>query len=204
MVPFRISDESVVQLRKILKLTSEARPEHAIRIYISGLSQVGPEWNLSLDTYSPETDECCEFDDLRVIVERELLEAVGGLEVGYESFDDDEAGGFVITPLDPNVMNLYSDSCGCCGGCGGCGGCCHHGDEECDEEDHHCCGGGCCHHGDDDDDSSEDHHCHKRDGSCRSDDEGECHPCRKQDGSCQREDDGEAHPCHKRDGSCRK
>lgn len=154
MVPFKISEESVKQLREVVARSPQASAEYAVRIYISGLSNNGPEWGLTLDQYAPEVDECCDFDGFRVIVERELLEAVGGLEVEYELFDD-ENGGFIITPLDPEVQSLYS-SCGggCCGGCGGCSGCggCHDDDDEngCDcgchdddENDGGCCGGGC-------------------------------------------------------------
>ncbi len=138
MVPFKISDECVRQLKRLMERTPEARPEHGIRVYISGLANGGPEWSLTLDTYCPETDECCQFDDLKVIIERDLLEAVGGLDVQYESFDDDdEAGGFLITALDPEIQALYG-GCGgncssCHGGCHGCHGGCGH--EHCDDCD---------------------------------------------------------------------
>lgn len=150
MVPFKISDESVRQLKALISRTPEARPEHGIRIYISGLSNGGPEWSLTLDTYSPDADECCDFDGLKVMIERDVLEAVGGIDVQYESFDeDDEAGGFLITALDPEVQALYgggcSGNCGSChGGCHGCHGSCHSCDGECDD-----CNDGCCHCHDD-------------------------------------------------------
>ena len=124
-----ISPESIIQLKELWN-RSETRSDMAIRLYISGFSLSGPEWGLSLDTYSPDLDECCDFDEFRVIVERDLLHAVGGLDVQYES--DGEGGGFLITAGDPEVQALYG--CGC--GCGGCGGC------SCDE-----CSGNCnsCH-----------------------------------------------------------
>ncbi len=143
MVPFNISEESVRQMKLIMERTPEKRPEHGIRIYISGLCGAGPEWNLTLDTFSPDCDECCEFDGLRVMIERDILESVGGISVEYESFDDDEdCGGFLITCLDPQVQALYdTGGCGaCCGGkCHGCHGGCHG------------CHDGCCHDVYDDD-----------------------------------------------------
>ena len=124
MVPFRVSDDSVKQFKALIERTPQAKPQSCVRIFISGLSHCGPEWGLTLDEFSPEIDECCEIDGLRVIVERGLLEAVGGIEVEFES-DGEEDGGFVITPLDPDVQS-FAAGCGCgCGGCGGCGGGCH-------------------------------------------------------------------------------
>lgn len=123
MAPFRISELSVTKLHELLARTPDRLPTQGIRLYISGMSTFGPEWSLMLDNYSQELDECCEFDGLKVIVERELLEAVGGLDVQYEALADEE-GGFLITALDPAVQALYG---GCGGGCsschGGCGGC---------------------------------------------------------------------------------
>ena len=135
-------------MKILLARTPETRPEHGIRIYISGLCGAGPEWNLTLDTFSPDCDECCEFDGLKVMIEREILEAVGGINVEYESFDDDEdCGGFLITCLDPEVQALCDSGCGGgCGGCGGCGGGCHSCGGGC-----HGCHDGCCHDSCDDD-----------------------------------------------------
>ena len=142
MVPFTISEESVQHLKELLAREAHARPDQGIRIYISGLSGFGPEWSLTLDTYVQEIDECCEFDELKVIVERELLEAVGGLDVQYESMAD--GGGFLITALAPEVQALYGGGChGGCGGChGGCGGCHGDCDGNCDNCEGNC---GCCH-----------------------------------------------------------
>ena len=154
MVPFLISDESVAQLRVLMARTPEARPEHGVRIYISGICNGGPEWSLTLDAFDPEFDECCEFDGLKVIVERSLLESVGGLDVQYENYGDDEdAGGFLITALDPEVQALYNRGASCgCGGCSGCHGCHGHcGDcEDCGDCDGDCdscgnCGSCGCH-----------------------------------------------------------
>ena len=129
-----ISPESILQLRQLWQ-RSETRSDLAIRLYISGFSLSGPEWSLTLDTYAPDLDECCDFDDFRVIVERDLLHAVGGLDVQYES--DGEGGGFLITVRDPEVQAL----CGCGGGCGGCHGCdCSGGCHGCDCAD---CSGHC-------------------------------------------------------------
>lgn len=147
MTPFIISDESVLQLRKLLDRTPNVKPDQGIRIYISGLCNGGPEWSLTLDTFQPEFDECCEFDGLKVIVERELLNAVGGLNVQYEAIDED--GGFLITALDPEVQALYgggcSGNCSSCHGCHSCHGGCHdHCSGDCSNCSEDCCHGASC------------------------------------------------------------
>ena len=119
-----ISPESVIQLRELWSRT-ENRSDYAIRLYISGFGCEGLEWGLTLDSYDPALDECCDFDDFRVIVERELLHAVGGVDVQYESYG--EGGGFLITARDSDVQSLYGGcggGCGCGGHCGSCGGHC--------------------------------------------------------------------------------
>ena len=120
MEMLNISAESVIHLRELLERMENVRPNQAIRLYISGFGHFGPEWSFSMDEYEPELDECCDFGNMRVIIERELLEAVGGIDVQYEAYGD--GGGFLITARDPEFQALYFNSgCGC-GGCGGCGG----------------------------------------------------------------------------------
>lgn len=137
MLPFQISDEAVRQMKALLERTPNVAPNSSIRLIISGLSVCsGPDWGLTLDEYSPEIDECCDFDGLRVIVERELLEAVGGLSVEYETDDDDpDAGGFLITPLDPEVADYFS-AYGKLGGCSCCAGHCSGNCSACKGEAH--------------------------------------------------------------------
>ena len=132
MTPLIISDESIRQFRALIDRTPNVPAGHGIRIYISGLGSGGPEWSLTTDAFDPALDECCEFDGLKIIVDRELLEAVGGLDVQFENVDED--GGFLITPLAPEVQALY-DHGGCCGDCSHCrGGCCGHQCNGCQEQ----------------------------------------------------------------------
>lgn len=130
-----ISAESVIQLRE-LWLRSENRENYAIRLYISGFSYEGLEWGLTLDSYDPESDECCDFEDFRVIVERELLHAVGGLDVQYENYG--EGGGFLITAKDSDIQSLYGGCSGCGGHCGSCGGHCGSCGGHCESCGEHC------------------------------------------------------------------
>ena len=106
MTPLIISDESIRQFRALIDRTPNVPAGHGIRIYISGLGSGGPEWSLTTDAFDPALDECCEFDGLKIIVDRELLEAVGGLDVQFENVDED--GAFLITPLAPSYLHGWS------------------------------------------------------------------------------------------------
>ena len=97
MVPFIIKDEAVEQIRTIYDRMEKKKPNASVRLIITILSiAYGPEWAFTLDEYSPEIDECCDFDGLRVIIERSLLEATGGLTIEYEADKDDPESGIWI------------------------------------------------------------------------------------------------------------
>ena len=128
MEMLNISPEAVLNLR-ILWARENKPANSGIRLYISGFGFDGPEWSLAVDTYVPDLDECCDFGDFRVLVERELLKAVGGLDVQFEA--DGDGGGFLVTAGDPDVQAL--SGCG-----GGCDGCCDHCSGHCHSCD--CCG----------------------------------------------------------------
>ncbi len=149
MKEFRISDEAVARLRTLKAASVEARPDHAVRIYMDLAFCGGPQWGFMLAMYDENVDECCDFDGFKIIIDRDLLEGMGGIDV--QLVDDDEFGdSFLVTPLDPNVQAFFEASkqsgCGCHGGCGGCGGC--HGGCGCGGDDECGCGGcGGCHGG---------------------------------------------------------
>ena len=185
MKEFRISDEAVRQLRVLRDASVEARPEHAVRVFMNMGFCGGAQWGFSLDTYSEEDDECCDFDGLRIIVARDLLEAMGGLDISLMEDDDEESDSFLVLPLDPEVNAFLGQTRGGCGGChgGGCGGChggcgCHAHGEASDA----CCGYDC---------DGECGHCDGECGHC----DGECGHCDGECGHC----GGECGHC---DGDC--
>lgn len=126
MVDFKFSDTAIVELRKLVEATPTMSDDQAIRLYISGFDFSGPEWGFALDILSEERDSCLEFDGIKVVIDNELLEAVGGIDVSYA--EDEEGGGFLIVPLAPDFNAMFSGGGGCsghdCGSCGGgCSGC---------------------------------------------------------------------------------
>lgn len=164
MKEFRISEEAVAALRALKEASPEAKPDHAIRVYMMMGFCGGPQWGFMLGEYDENTDECCEFDGLKFIVESDLLEAMGGLDISIVPSDEDGEDCFMVIPLDPDAQAFFeqqSHGCGGCGGChGGCGGC--HGGCSCHDEDgEDGCGCGCG-------------HCHSvEDGCCCCEDEEE-------------------------------
>ena len=127
MKEFRISDSAVARLRSLKASSAEARPYHAVRVYMDMHFCGGPQWGFMLANYDEKFDECCDFDGFKIIVDRDLLEAMGGLDVSL--IEEDAFGdSFLVTPLDPNVQAFFEASkhtgCDCSGGCGSCGGGC--------------------------------------------------------------------------------
>jgi len=120
MKPFNISSEAVDQLRILRQGADAAQPDDAVRLYIAGFGYSGLDWGFSLDAFDADKDAVCEYGDFRVIMAAELLEAVGGIDISYETdADTDGEGGFLITPLAPEFEKIFT-----LGGCGGCGGDC--------------------------------------------------------------------------------
>jgi len=127
MKPFNISSEAVDQLRILRQEAEAAQPEEAVRLYIAGFGYSGLDWGIALDAFDVDKDAVCEYGDFRVIIEAELLEAVGGIDISYENSAEGD-GGFLIAPLAPEFEKIFAlGGCGGCGGCegdcGGCGGC---------------------------------------------------------------------------------
>ena len=126
MKEFRISDSAVARLRSLKASSAEARPYHAVRVYMDMHFCGGPQWGFMLANYDEKFDECCDFDGFKIIVDRDLLEAMGGLDVSL--IEEDAFGdSFLVTPLDPNVQAFFEASKhtgDCSGGCGSCGGGC--------------------------------------------------------------------------------
>ena len=139
MKDFRISDEAVRQLRLLRDASVEAKPEHAVRVFMTMGFCGGPQWGFSLDMYHEASDECCDFDGMKIIIERDLLEAMGGIDVSLLA-EDEEGDSFLVSPLDPDVKAFFEQerqSCGGCGGghCCGCHGGCHDDEEYVDDWD---------------------------------------------------------------------
>ncbi len=141
MKDFHISDDAVAALRALKAASPEAKPEHAIRVYMMMGFCGGPQWGFMLDDYHEDTDACCDFDGLRFIVENDLLDAMGGLDISTAPAEDG-ADCFLVTPIDPDVQAFFEQQGhGCdghCGSChGGCGGHCHecHGDCDCEHNE---------------------------------------------------------------------
>lgn len=117
---FKFSDTAVTELKKLVAATPQMDDNQAIRLYISGFDFSGPEWGFALDTHEEERDTCLAFDELKVVIDGELLEAVGGIDVSYD--EDVEGGGFLIVPLAPDFENMFSSGTSA-GGCSSCSGC---------------------------------------------------------------------------------
>ena len=106
-----ISDTAAAKVKELLQ--QEGKTDHALRIFVRGMSCSGPAYGMALDDEPRADDAVEEFDGVRILVDPTSAEYVQGAEVDY--VEETMRSGFTI--FNPNVQTA--------GGCGGnctCGG----------------------------------------------------------------------------------
>ena len=84
-----------------------------IRIFISGMACHGPMFNIAKDEQK-ENDYAMEFEGIKYVAEKALMEEFGGFEIQY--LEEDSFHGLYVKP------QIMPDNGG---GCSSCGGGCH-------------------------------------------------------------------------------
>jgi len=85
---------------------------YALRIYVAGRGCSGYQYGMALDNRSQEDDFVFESEGLKVIVDAESLQYMGGSRIDY--IDDERGKGFLIeNPNRPPACSCEGDSCGC-------------------------------------------------------------------------------------------
>ena len=78
-----ISDTAAIEIEKVLK---EKSPEgdKTVRVYAMGYGWGGPTLGMALDEPS-DNDEVFDVNGFKVIIEKQLLEKVGGAKIDFET-----------------------------------------------------------------------------------------------------------------------
>jgi iron-sulfur cluster assembly protein len=106
-----ISETAAAKVKELLE--QQGKTDHALRIFVRGMSCSGPAYGMALDN-EPRTDDAVEeFEGVRVLVDPLSAEYVEGAEVDY--VDGLMGAGFT-------VKNPALQSTGGCGGNCSCGG----------------------------------------------------------------------------------
>jgi iron-sulfur cluster assembly protein len=100
---------------KVRELLEESgKTDHALRIFVRGMSCSGPAYGMALDNEPREDDSVAEFSGVRILVDPLSAQYVEGAQVDY--VDGLMGRGFTVT--NPNYA---SQGGGCGSGCS-CGG----------------------------------------------------------------------------------
>jgi iron-sulfur cluster assembly protein len=106
-----ITPTAATKVRELLEESGKA--DHALRIFVRGMSCSGPAYGMALDNEPREDDNVAEFEGVRILVDPMSAQYVEGAQVDY--VDGLMGRGFTVT--NPN----YASQGGCGSGCS-CGG----------------------------------------------------------------------------------
>jgi iron-sulfur cluster assembly protein len=107
-----ITDNAATKVRELLE--DSGKTDHALRIFVRGMSCSGPAYGMALDNEPREDDSTFEFNGVKILVDPLSAQYVEGAEVDYV----DGLMGRGFTVVNPNFQ---SQGGGCGGGCS-CGG----------------------------------------------------------------------------------
>jgi iron-sulfur cluster assembly accessory protein len=103
-----ITESAASKVRELL--AEQGKTDHALRIFVRGMSCSGPAYGMALEPEPREDDATEEFNGVRIVVDPLSAEYVSGAEVDY--VDGLMGRGFTVTN-----PNLQSAGGGCGGGC---------------------------------------------------------------------------------------
>ena len=109
-----ITPSAAVKVRELLE--ESGKTDHALRIFVRGMSCSGPAYGMALDNEPRDDDSVAEYAGVRILVDPLSAQYVEGAQVDY--VDGLMGRGFIVS--NPN----YTAEAGG-GGCGGncsCGG----------------------------------------------------------------------------------
>jgi iron-sulfur cluster assembly protein len=109
-----ITPTAAIKVRELLE--ESGKTDHALRIFVRGMSCSGPAYGMALDNEPRDDDSVAEFSGVRILVDPLSAQYVEGAQVYY--VDGLMGRGFTVS--NPNYKAEGSG-----GGCGGncsCGG----------------------------------------------------------------------------------
>lgn len=106
-----ITDTASEKVREVLAQNDKA--DHALRVFVRGMSCSGPAYGMALDKEPRPDDTVAELDGIRVLIDPVSVEYMEGAQIDF--IDGLTGKGFTI--LNPR----YEQSGGGCGGGCSCG-----------------------------------------------------------------------------------
>jgi iron-sulfur cluster assembly accessory protein len=110
-----ITPTAATKVKELLEESGKA--DHALRIFVRGMSCSGPAYGMALDNEPRDDDSVAEFGGVRILVDPLSAQYVEGAQVDY--VDGLMGRGFTVS--NPNYKAEGSSGGGCGGNCS-CGG----------------------------------------------------------------------------------
>jgi iron-sulfur cluster assembly protein len=106
-----ITPTAATKVRELLE--ESGKTDHALRIFVRGMSCSGPAYGMALDNAPRADDNVAELEGVRILIDPLSAQYVDGAQVDYV----DGLMGRGFTVVNPN----FQSAGGCGGGCS-CGG----------------------------------------------------------------------------------
>ncbi len=92
-------------------LVAEGKANWGLRIYTAGGGCCGPSYGMDLDENPKDGDEVVEKDGLKVFIDKNTFQSLGGMQVDFINEGDKQ--GFILTGGKPPTCS--SSGCSSCG-----------------------------------------------------------------------------------------
>ncbi len=109
MTTITITENASAKVKELLE--QQGKTDHALRVFVRGMSCSGPAYGMSLDNEPSPDDNVTELGGIKIVVDPMSAQYLEGAQVDF--VDSLTGRGFTVT--NPNVQ--VSSGGGCGGGC---------------------------------------------------------------------------------------
>ncbi len=106
-----ITESASTKVRELLE--NDEKKDHALRVFVRGMSCSGPAFGMALDDTSRPDDTIAEQFGIKIVVDQQSAQYVEGAEIDW--VDSLMGKGFTIN--NPNAAKASGGGGGCGGGC---------------------------------------------------------------------------------------
>ena len=107
-----ITEAASAKVKELLE--EQGKADHALRVFVRGMSCSGPAYGMALDNEPRSDDRVAEVNGVKVLVDSQSAPYLEGAQVDYV----DSLMGRGFTVVNPNAVQASGGGCGCGSGCG--------------------------------------------------------------------------------------
>lgn len=107
-----ISEAASAKVKELLE--EQGKADHALRVFVRGMSCSGPAYGMALDNEPRPDDQVAEVNGVKLLVDPQSAPYLEGAQVDYV----DSLMGRGFTVVNPNAVQASGGGCGCGSGCG--------------------------------------------------------------------------------------